>query len=295
MIEVAILTPDPATAGEGDNWQAGLQRLHKALGAAGIGVTPAPWTAHAEDAAGLQRFDHVLPLLAWGYHLDHARWLAACETWHAAGVPLSNPAKVLAWNSDKRYLASLQAKGVAIPPTTWTHEVSEDLLRQAFDATGADELVVKPSVSGGAWRTRRVPRGGIHEALAGVPSGGEMLIQPYLPTIASDGETSFLFFDGHLSHVVNKRPVPGDFRVQEEFGGRYAVLPDPPAEALALAQQVLEAIGTPLLYARIDMVPDAQGRWLLMEAELIEPDLYLHMDPAQGARFAAALRARSRG
>src|SRR5690606_40537249 len=95
-----------------------------------------------------------------------------------------------------------------------------------------------------------------------------------------------------LSHAVNKRPVPGEFRIQEEFGGQYALVRQPPAEAVALAEQVLRAVGEPLLYARIDMVPDADGRWLLMEAELIEPDFYLGQDPSAGAGFAQAVRAR---
>jgi hypothetical protein len=59
---------------------------------------------------------------------------------------------------------------------------------------------------------------------------------------------------------------------------------------LALARQVLDAVDAPLLYARIDLVPDAQGRWLLMEAELIEPDLYLGQAPDAGAAFAGAVR-----
>ena len=117
-----------------------------------------------------------------------------------------------------------------------------------------------------------------------------MLVQPYLPTIENEGETSLLYFGGVLSHVVNKRPVPGEFRVQEEFGGVYRVIEEPPTGAIALAEQVLAAIDAPLLYARIDMVPDAEGRWLLMEAELIEPDFYLGSDPQQGAGFARALR-----
>lgn len=119
-----------------------------------------------------------------------------------------------------------------------------------------------------------------------------MLLQPYLPTIETLGETSLLYFGDHLSHAVNKRPVAGEFRIQEEFGGQYTLVPTPPAAALALARQVLEAIGEPLLYARIDVLPDADGRWLLMEAELIEPDFYLGLDPAQGAGFAQALRER---
>src|SRR5690606_34529413 len=164
--------------------------------------------------------------------------------------------------------------------------LSQELVERAFADTGADELIVKPAVSGGAWKTRRLRRGDAVDAEEGMA----MLLQPYLPTIETHGETSLLYFGGRLSHAVNKRPVPGDFRIQQEFGGRYTLVPEPPADALALARQVLDAVCEPLLYARIDMVPDADGRWLLMEAELIEPDFYLGVDPSQGAGFARALR-----
>ena len=87
------------------------------------------------------------------------------------------------------------------------------------------------------------------------------------------------------------RPVPGDFRIQVQYGGVYTALGSAPAGALALAEQTLTAIDAPLLYARIDAVPDADGRWMLMEAELIEPDFYLGVDPQAGAGFADAVRA----
>ena len=287
MTEIAILTPDPAEASHGTLWPTVLGRLQRALDRVGITAVPVPWTSHVDDARGLCGFSRVLPLLAWGYHFDHARWLRACASWQRAGIALANPADVLAWNSDKRYLSELAARGVAIPATTFSDHLQQDAVERMFDETGVDELIVKPAISGGAWKTVRVRRG---DAIAPI-DGTVMLVQPYLPTIETAGETSLLYFGGVLSHVVNKRPVPGEFRVQEEFGGVYCVLDAPPAGAVALAGQVLAAIDAPLLYARIDVVPDADGRWLLMEAELIEPDFYLGSDPAQGAGFARALRA----
>lgn len=292
MIDIAILTPHPAEADEEASWRKVLARLQSALAEEGMATTPVPWTAHAEDPAPLLRHACVLPLLAWGYHKQQARWLRACEAWRQAGVAMANPAGVLAWNSDKRYLATLADRGVAVPATQWTSMPTRERLERAFAETGAEALIVKPSVSGGAWKTLRVHRDDPLDAvIADAAPGIEMLIQPYLPTIASEGETSLLFFGGRLSHAVNKRPVAGDFRVQEQFGGQYRVLAAPPAGALALAEQTLAAVGQPLLYARIDMVPDADGRWLLMEAELIEPDFYLGADPRRGAGFAQALRA----
>ena len=285
MERIAILTPDPADPSYTGLWQKVLERLQRALDGVGIASVPTPWTAHVEEAGGLREYARVLPLLAWGYHLDHARWLRACATWEREGVAMANPARVLAWNYDKRYLSELGAQGIAVPPTLAIDRPAPERLERFFDETGADELIAKPAVSGGAWKTRRLRRGEAMEDAAGTT----MLVQPYLPAIESEGETSLLYFGGRLSHAVNKRPPAGEFRVQEQFGGRYSLLPSPPAAAVALAEQVLAAIGEPLSYARIDMVPDAGERWLLMEAELIEPDFYLGVDPAQGAGFARSL------
>jgi len=286
MIRVAILTPDHAEVAYPDLWPKVLARLQRALEGAGIDAVPTPWTAHVDDASALRGYACVLPLLAWGYHHDAARWQRACATWQREGLPLANPAKVLAWNTDKRYLCELAELGVAIPPTAFVDALTQAAVEQAFADTGADELIAKPAVSGGAWKTRRLRRGDVIDAAEPMP----MLLQPYLSTIETQGETSLLYFGGHLSHVVNKRPVVGEFRIQEEFGGQYALVPAPPAEALALAEQVLRVVDEPLLYARIDTLPYADGRWLLMEAELIEPDFYLGVDPAQGAGFAQALQ-----
>lgn len=302
MTAVAILTPDPAAGDHADVWPPVLARLQSALAAQGIHAVPTPWSAHVDDASALQGYAQVLPLLVWNYHVDHARWLRACRTWEQAGLPMANPPSVLGWNSDKRYLDRLATAGIAIPHTAWSRGLTRTLLEQVFDATGADELIAKPAVSGGAWKTWRFGRDSIDTVLAqagneadAVTAGGaaaEILVQPFLSTILREGETSLLYFGGRLSHAVNKRPTPGDFRVQETFGGHYTALAQPPAGALALAEQVLAAIDEPLLYARIDMVPDPDGRWLLMEAELIEPDFYLGVDPRRGALFAQALRSR---
>jgi len=287
MTTIAILTPDPADSSYRGQWPQVLARLEGALAGAGIVAVPESWVDHIEEAGALTRFPLVLPVLLWGYHRDHARFLQAVKTWTAAGVPLANPASVLGWNSDKSYLARLEAKGVPIPPTRFTDKVTEADVEAAFEAFGAEELVIKPTVSGGAWKTLRLKRG---EALIDAPDGAAM-IQPYLPAIASEGETSLLFFGGRFSHAVNKTPVPGEFRIQVQFGGTYVSV-EPPAEAMALAQQVRAAIDEPLLYARIDMTRDQAGRWVLMEAELIEPDFYLKNDPRAGAGFAEAVRAR---
>lgn len=288
MTQIAVLTPDPADSSYAGQWPQVLERLAGALDGAGITVEPAPWTDHIADASKLAAYPLVLPLIVWGYHRDHDRWMQACATWEAAGVRMLNPARVIAWNSDKSYLGRLADQGVAVPDTIWADGVTQADVEAAFDRFGTDTVVVKPRVSGGAWKTLRLSRG---EALVDAPQGPAM-IQPYLPSIETEGETSLLFFGGKLSHVVNKRPVGGDFRIQVQFGGQYVALPEPPTGALALAEQTLKAIDEDLLYARIDMARGPDGGWRLMEAELIEPDFYLGSAPDGGKRFAEAVKAR---
>ena len=288
MTRTAVLTPDPADSSYAGQWPSVLERLAEALAGADVEVVPTPWTDHVADADRLMAFDLALPLIVWGYHRDHDRWMQACRTWEAAGVRMLNPPSVIGWNSDKAYLGRLAEKGVAIPPTQWVEGVTQSDVDAAFDRFGTDVVIVKPRVSGGAWKTLRLSRG---DVLEDAPEGPAM-IQPYLPSIKTEGETSLLFFGGRLSHVVNKRPVPGDFRIQTQFGGRYVALPEAPAGALALAERTLAAIDEDLLYARIDMAQGPDGQWLLMEAELIEPDFYLGAAPEGGARFAEAVKAR---
>jgi glutathione synthase/RimK-type ligase-like ATP-grasp enzyme len=288
MTRITVLTPDPADPTYDGQWQGVLERLAAALSPAGLTVEPSPWTAHVDDASGLAASPLVLPLIVWGYHQNHPRWLRACETWATAGVRMLNPPSVIGWNSDKSYLGRLADRGVASPPTLWVDSPTQADVDAAFDRFGTDLVIVKPRVSGGAWKTLRLSRG---DRLTDAPDGPAM-IQPYLPSIETEGETSLLFFGGALSHVVQKRPVAGEFRIQVQFGGQYAALPQPPAGALALAQQTLAAIDADLLYARIDMARGPDGEWLLMEAELIEPDFYLGSAPQGGQRFAAAVKAR---
>ena len=288
MTQIAVLTPDPSDPSYAGQWPGVLERLQAALALEGITVEPMPWTDHIEDGSRLAAFPLVLPLIVWGYHRDHARWVQACATWEPAGVRMLNPPSVLMWNSDKSYLGRLAERGVAMPRTQWVEGVTQADVDAAFARFGPGTVVVKPRVSGGAWQTLRLSHG---EAMKGAPEGPAM-IQPYLPSIETEGETSLLIFGGRLSHIVNKRPVNGDFRIQVQYGGQYVALPEPPEGAWDLAQRTLAAIDEDLLYARIDMARGPHGGWLLMEAELIEPDFYLDHDPANGSGFAEAVKAR---
>jgi len=288
MTDIVILTPNPEDPSFAGQWPQVRDRLVSALAEGGLVARSEAWTDHIDRADGLAGADLVMPLVAWGYHRDHVRWMQACATWQAAGVRMLNPATVLARNSDKSYLKRLAEAGLPIPPTVWSEQVTPEEVAAAFDALGTEELVLKPRVSGGGWQTTRLKRG---EALTETPDG-PALIQPFIAALETEGELSLLFFGCRFSHAVRKRPRAGEFRIQQQFGGLYAPEPDPDPAALELAEQVLATVEEELLYARIDLARRAEGQWLLMEAELIEPDFYLNHAPDGGQAFVTAVAAR---
>jgi glutathione synthase/RimK-type ligase-like ATP-grasp enzyme len=110
------------------------------------------------------------------------------------------------------------------------------------------------------------------------------LIQPYLPAIESEGELSLFYLGGRYSHAVRKVPRSGDFRVQPEYQGVITAV-EPAADEREAAEAILAAVEDRLLYARVDLVRGLEGRPVLMELELVEPDLYLGHAPDRGRRF----------
>ncbi len=202
---------------------------------------------------------------------------------------------MLRWNSDKAYLTELAAKGIPTIETIEVDELSEADLAAAAERFGTDELVVKPPVSASATGTHRIRAG---DEIPASEFGQRMMIQPFLPSIASEGEYALILFDGVYSHTVVKRPKSGDFRVQPHLGGSTEPS-EPPEGAIALAQAALAAAPAAATYARVDIVRGNDGALRIMELELIEPALFLDVAPHGEEAFAnaviaAAERARAR-
>jgi glutathione synthase/RimK-type ligase-like ATP-grasp enzyme len=158
-------------------------------------------------------------------------------------------------------------------------------------ATGWTDLVVQPAISATAWRLHRL---GSAETtwpaeLAAAIASDAFLVQPFVSEIA-DGEWSLIFFDARFSHAVLKRPRAGDFRVQEEYGGR-AEPAAPPPQLVAEARAILDRLPERPLYARVDGVATHMG-FVLLELELLEPALFLASHREAAVRFADAIEAR---
>lgn len=285
-MRIAILVPDPDYP---EPWHWTYDVEADALTAAGATVEPIAWTK-VHDLGG---FDLALPLVAWGYHLDFARWIDLLDRAESEQWPLINPPALLRWSSDKAYLADLADKGIATVPTLAVEACCDADLEEARRLFGNDWLVIKPPVSASATGTHRL---GPKNDLPGESRGRPMIVQPLIREIERTGEFSLILFDGELSHAVVKRPKSGDFRVQPHLGG--VTLPsEAPPGAEQLARDALAAAPAHASYARVDLVPDDDGVLKVMELELIEPALFLDHAPDRGAAFARSilLAARSLG
>lgn len=220
------------------------------------------------------RFDVVLLRTPWDYpfHAEpFGRWV------DAVGPKLVNPAAVVRWNMHKAYLLELEAKGVPIVPTRVMTR-PEDL-----DLSGDEEVVVKPAIGSGARGAMRGPAASLASRAREAVTSGALLVQPFVPEIETLGEISLVYLGGVFSHAVRKTPRAGDYRVQAEHGG---ALEDvmPTVEELRVAELACACVPEKLAYARVDIV-----NGLLMELEVIEPELFLRRKPGAADALVAAV------
>ena len=260
--------------------------LAAALRARGVTVTPLPWTDIDRYAVG----DAPPALLrsTWDYHRSPMvfwTWLRAVGD---SGRTVWNDPAVARENMDKLYLQRCEGRGIAIPPTEWLDRVDQATVRQTLLARGWDRAVLKPRVAATAYGTFLVtPETKLSDSdLAPTRMSGAM-VQEFVPEIETNGDISLIYCEGRFSHAVMKRARAGDFRVQSDFGGSAAPF-TPSAMLLAFAKGSLATVLKPCLYARVDVVETNRGP-LLMELELIEPELFFLIVPGAADTFADAI------
>ena len=306
MPHIALVTAHAALAIDPD-----LPPLVEALQRAGAGVSTPCWDDSAVDWSG---FDLAVLRSTWDYveRIDEFRaWARRC----AARTRLFNPPALLEWNTDKHYLQHLWRAGVAVVPTCYVEPGAdpEQSLRQ-FLAGGPDslavgrscdfdEFVVKPSIGAGSRDAARYRRADAAPALAHLSrlvatEGRSAMLQPYLASVETAGETALIYYDGSPSHAFRKGPllrldaglVEGLF-APEEIGAREAADDE---RLLAAAAHAAIPFERPL-YARLDMIRDQGGSPVILELEMTEPSMFFAHAPGSADRFAALLIARSAG
>lgn len=286
---IALITAQAARTLDDD-----LAPLEDALRALHADVTIVEWDDTKVDWS---RFDLALIRSTWDYTVrlsEFLDWTLEVST----RTVLVNPAKVVRWNTDKHYLRDLANRGVATVPGEFV-EVGEDPdagVRGFLARHSSPEFVVKPSVGAGSRDARRHAASDLVPATNHVrsllDSGRTALLQPYLDRVDDVGETALIHFAGEFSHAIRKGPLlrRGEEPTRALFATESISARDANKDEIELAATALRAIpgGVPL-YARVDVIRNADGTPCILELELTEPSLFFAFAPGSAERFASAI------
>jgi O-ureido-D-serine cyclo-ligase len=258
---VALLTADKTLKTDFD-----MGPLRAAFERAGAVAEPLAWDA---PHAAPREFDLCILRSTWEYYLAPRAFLDWL-TDTAASSRLLNPLPIVRWNIDKHYLAELEARGVRVVPTEFIKGGAPVALEERCRRRRWHDVVIKPAISAGSFLTRRFAADDAEAEryVAEHARRRDMLVQPFLCSVDTRGERSLIWIDGRVTHTVRKHPR---FAGHEE-----SVVPDgpPTTDELAITAAALAGLERDILYARVDLMCDDEGRACLSELELIEPSLF---------------------
>lgn len=252
--------------------------------------------AWSDPEVDWSEFSQVLIKSTWDYFDYYPEFLVWLNRLEMQGIPVLNEVATLRWNSSKGYLLEIESNGFPCVAGKVVPKGSLSALAQLFEQVPAEQLVVKPLVSGGAKNTLKISRTDgtqVQEKVVQWVQEEDFLVQPYIKEIVEVGEYSLLFFNATFSHAVLKSPAVDDFRVQHYFGGTIQEI-NPSESLLTAAQGLVDRYASTTLYARVDGVL-IDGVFHLMELELIEPYLFLGLSDKAIPNYKAALKKRLLG
>lgn len=262
-----------------------MEALVPAFAAEDMDIEAVSWSA---EGANWADYDAAIIGTTWDYWDHYSDFIKTLEVIESQ-TRLFNSKAVAEWNSNKRYLQELSAKGITTIDTLWRDHVRQSDLDEAFEQFGTPRLVIKRQIGAGADGQHLVD-----QRSRDFVSDRPVMIQPYLRSVAERGEVSLVYVEGSLSHALLKQAKRGDYRVQSIYGGTEATF-EPDAAMTAFADGVIAALDEVPLYARIDIIWDEAGALRLIEIEMVEPFLYPLQGPDLGPRLAAAVARRLKG
>lgn len=256
----------------------------------GHDVAALPW--NDSPLSAFTTADLVVLRSNWDFHHE----LAAFDDWlvglDESEVELHNPASMVRTHNHKSYLERLSALGYSTPATLVLDDFDEAALESWMQARSLDAVVLKPAWGASGHDvalTRASELGAARSRWEADPDQRGIVAQEFVPQIR-DGEFALVFFAGEFSHALHRRPGSGEFRVNSQYGGTTELAARVEPAAIDLASNVLSTLPTTPTYARVDIVGSGEAP-MLMELELNEPGLGLHLAPGSAARFADALLA----
>ena len=251
-----------------------------------------------DPAVDWSRFALAVLRSTWDYTMRFDEFLAWAER-VSKQTRLLNPPQIVRWNTDKPYLAELEKAGVPIVPSSFV-EPGDDArahLERFLKTHAAAEFVVKPSIGAGSRdaqrHSRAEPAAALSHAQRLLDAQRSVLLQPYLDRVDEHGETALIYFAGQFSHAIRKGPLlrRGEDATRALFAAEHITPRTPSAAEVSIAEQTLAAMpfDKPLLYARVDLIHDADGAPRVLELELTEPSLFFAHAPGSAQRFAGSL------
>lgn len=280
-----------ATCSALPEWEIDDEPLHDALQERGVTIERPAWDDATYDWSGV---DLCLIRTTW----DYTQRVDAFVQWAeqiSSRTMLFNPADVVRWNVRKTYLRDLEARDVPTIPTIWCRPGESASLTPQLAEAGWLRAMIKPAVGATAHGTMRftVDEVGLPAAREHLDTllnaGQTALVQPYYDAVESFGEVSAIYIDGAFSHGVRKIPVPGDYRVQDDYGASDEPYTFTPDEMKQLESIIDAADARTLLYSRVDLLRSPAGDLHLTELELVEPSLFFRHCDAAADRLADAL------
>ena len=265
--------------------------LLEAVRATGVAVDEVCWD---DESIDWSTYNHIVIRSTWDYHRRYDEFMHWVRTVSAVST-ISNSVDVITWNTDKHYLAEVAEMGLPVVPTVFIEPGHDDWLDQVRELLTKGDVVVKPAISAGSNDTERhsnidAAQTHIAELLSAQRS---VMLQPYMADVDVESETGLVFIDGKFSHAFAKGPLlaqaknmSGGLYAEEEIGIR-----QPTAEQLLIGERAVKWLTSRfgnLLYARVDLLPTAQGP-VIIEIELTEPSLYLLLHPQAATQLAEAI------
>ena len=220
------------------------------------------------DDVNWNDYKYILIRTVWDYSSKSILFLDKIKSAEENGSIVIHSSSIINWNIDKSYLLELQKMNLSIVETKVVNNLNTDHVSLALKEFSS--LVIKPKIGAGGKDTFIVNSTALLDSSL---LGQDVLIQPFIPEIQMIGEFSYLFFGGDFSHCVLKKPMKGEFRVQDDHGGSVMAF-DPTIDQINNAKLYISSLPFKTVYARVDVV-ESCGTMLLMELELIEPELFL--------------------
>ena len=264
------------------------QLLKAALEKQGLSVAITYWNNPSYDWSATKA---VIFRTIWDYFErfdEFWKWLQDLNT----QTKLINSFDLIKWNIDKHYLKDLSELGIETVPTFFVDRGSNVKLQEISRIKGWKDLVIKPAISASAFKTYKILKTDIEnneELFINLVQERDMLVQPFIETISELGEASLMVFDGKFTHAILKKAKPGDFRVQDDFGGTVHDYV-PTQKEINFAEKVFEACEQKPTYGRVDIVWDNSKNFFLSELEIIEPELWIRNYPKSAERMAQAVK-----